>query len=234
MIESKVLQIIIWKGPYYMFTMCHRSFSWCSVRNVSIKNCNSSKLDYMSAAIFDNRLHICLTCHERVSKGKIPFQEVCHQLEVEVSPKILQDLRRLEKGLISRGILFKKKVMMFSKGEFSKIKRNICNVLIDIESIWNVLPRPVHNNRLIIVKLKCHLRYRGHVYFEPVRLESIYAALSYLKNSKFYEDIIYGLSSSEILHVADASLAHEQSCNSHQDTKLKNKLNLELLDDPLN
>ena len=72
------------------------------------------KLDYMSAAIFDNRLHICLTCHERVSKGKIPFQEVCHQLEVEVSPKILQDLRRLEKGLISRGILFKKKVMMFS------------------------------------------------------------------------------------------------------------------------
>ena len=72
------------------------------------------------------------------------------------------------------------------------------------------------------------------MYFEPVRLESIYAALSYLKNSKFYEDIIYGLSSSEILHVADASLAHEQSCNSHQDTKLKNKLNLELLDDPLN
>ena len=66
-----------------------------------------------------------------------------------------------------------------------------------------------------------HLKYREHVYFEPVRPESIYAALNYLKNNnKFYEDtpVTYGLSSVETLNVADASLAHEQTCNNHPDT----------------
>ena len=85
--------------------------------------------------------------------------------------------------------------------------------------------------------MKRHLRYRGHVYFESVRPDSIYAALNYLKNNnKFYEDISisYGLSSSEILNVADVSLANEQTCNNHQDTQVENKPNFELLDDPMN
>ena len=96
---------------------------------------------------------------------------------------------------------------MHDKSEFSKIKGNVCNVPIETESICNVLPRPVNNNGLIIVKLKRHLSCCGHVYFEPVQPESLYAALNYLKsNNKFYEDISisYGLSSTEILNVADA------------------------------
>ena len=139
--------------------------------------------------------------------------------------------------LISRRILFKKATIMHGKGEFLKIKGNICNVPIETESVYNVLPRPVNNNGLIIVKLKHHLRYRGHVYFEHVRPESIYAALNYLKHkNKFDEDISasYDLSSTEILNVTDASFAHEQTCNNHPDTRIKSKLNFELLDDPLN
>ena len=96
---------------------------------------------------------------------------------------------------------------MYGKGEFSKIKGNILNVPIETESICNVLPRPVNNNGFIIVKLKRHLRYCGHVYSEPVQPESIYAALNFLKsNNKFYEDISvsYGLSSSEVLNIVDA------------------------------
>ena len=139
--------------------------------------------------------------------------------------------------LISRRILFKKATIMHGKGEFLKIKGNICNVPIETESVYNVLPRPVNNNGLIIVKLKHHLRYRGHVYFEHVRPESIYAALNYLKHkNKFDEDISasYDLSSTEILNVTDVSFAHEQTCNNHPDTRIKSKLNFELLDDPLN
>ena len=133
--------------------------------------------------------------------------------------------------------MFKKVAIMHGKGEFSKIKGNICNVPIETESVCNVLPKPVNNNGLIIVKLKCHLRYRGQVYFEPVRPESIFAALNYLKNNnKFYEDISvsYDLSSNEILNAVDASFAYEQTCNNHPDTQIENKLNFELLDDPLN
>ena len=76
------------------------------------------------------------------------------------------------------------KAIMNGKGEFSKIKGNICNVPIETESAINVSSRPVNNNGLIIGKLKCHLRYRGHVHFEPVWSEPIYAALNYLKNNK--------------------------------------------------
>ena len=49
------------------------------------------------------------------------------------------------------------KAIMNGKGEFSKIKGNICNVPIETESVINVLSRPVNNNGLIIGKLKCHL-----------------------------------------------------------------------------
>ena len=84
---------------------------------------------------------------------------------------------------------------------------------------------------------KWHLRCRGHVYFEPVRSESAYATLNYLKNNKnLFENISvsYGLSSSEILNFADGSLAAEQTCNNYADAEVENKLNFQLLDDPLN
>ena len=47
--------------------------------------------------------------------------------------------------------MFKKIAITHGKGEFSKIKGNICNVPIETESVCNVLPRPI-NNGLIIVK----------------------------------------------------------------------------------
>ena len=75
------------------------------------------------------------------------------------------------------------------------------------------------------------------MYFEPVRPEFAYATLNYLKNNKnFFENISvsYGLSSSEILNFADASLAPEQTCNNYADAQVENKLNFQLLDDPLN
>ena len=134
---------------------------------------------------------------------------MCNKLEAENAAQVLQDLRRREKVLISGRTLLNEIGIMHGKGEFLKIKGNICNVSVETESVSNVLPRPVNNNELIIVKFKRHLRYRGHVHFKPVRPESIYAALNYLtNNNKFYEDISvsYDLSSNEILNVADASL----------------------------
>ena len=58
---------------------------------------------------------------------------------------------------------------MHGKGEFSKIKGSICNVPIETADVCNILPRPAVANGLILVKLKRDLKYRGHVYFEPVR-----------------------------------------------------------------
>ena len=63
---------------------------------------------------------------------------------------------------------------MHGKGEFAKIKGSICNIPIEAANIFSILPRPADSNRLIVVKLKRDLQYRGHVYFEPVRPNIIY------------------------------------------------------------
>ena len=70
---------------------------------------------------------------------------------------------------------------MHGKGEFVKIKGSICNIPIEAANICNVLPRPANSDRLIVVKLKRGLEYRGYVYFEPVRPNIIYQAPNYLK-----------------------------------------------------
>ena len=53
---------------------------------------------------------------------------------------------------------------------FSKIKGTIYNVTTASAEVCTVLPRPADSNGLIVIKLKQDLRYRGYVYFEPVRL----------------------------------------------------------------
>ena len=98
---------------------------------------------------------------------------------------------------MSKRILLKKIAIMHGKGEFAKIKGSICNIRVETDMVFNVLPRPINNNGLVLVKLKRHLRYQ-YAYFEPVGLSAIYEALNYLKRkSKFYKDISvsYGLNS---------------------------------------
>ena len=45
------------------------------------------------------------------------------------------DLQNLEKILISKRIIFKKISIMHGKGEFSKVKGNICNIPIEAANI---------------------------------------------------------------------------------------------------
>ena len=97
---------------------------------------------------------------------------------------------------------------MHGKGEFGKLKRNICNIPVETDTVCNVLLRPVNNNELVLVKLKCHLKNGGNPYFEPVCSSVIYEALNYLeRKKKFYKDIsiYYGLNSQEILNLSDVS-----------------------------
>ena len=87
---------------------------------------------------------------------------------------ILDKLKELKKKKqkkirISKRTLFMKIAVMHGKDKFSKIKGSICNIPIEAANTCNILPRPAISNGLIIVKLKRDLKYRGHVYFEPVR-----------------------------------------------------------------
>ena len=103
---------------------------------------------------------------------------------------------------------------MHGKGEFSKIKGSICNASIETANVCNILPRPAVSNGLILVKLKRDLKYRGHVFFKPVRPHIIYQALSYLKShNKFYEDISVtkGLSHEDMFNFSDINENQEET-----------------------
>ena len=105
---------------------------------------------------------------------------------------------------------------MHRKGEFSKIKRSICNVPIETANVCNILPRPAVSHGLILVKLKRDLKYRGHIYFESDRPHIIYQALTYLKShSKFYFILLYfyhtGLSGEDMLHFSDINENQEET-----------------------
>ena len=156
--------------------------------------------------LFDKKLHICETCLKNLYKNKSQCQTACNKMVLDPIPDELKDLKKIEKVSISNRILFKKIAIMYGKGEFCKIKASNCHIAIETENIWNILPRPTVSNRLIVVKLKRDLKYRGHIYFEQVWPHTAYQALTYLKSyTKFYDDISIakGLSSEKMFKFSD-------------------------------
>ena len=124
-------------------------------------------------------------------KNNVPCQAVSNKLAVELLPNEFRDLRRLERVLVAKRILFKKVTVMPTKGQSPKMKGSICNIPIsEIDNNCNSLPRPADSNGVIIVKLKRKAAYRGHVFFEPVRPRLIESLLQYLrKHNHLYRNI---------------------------------------------
>ena len=96
------------------------------------------------------------------------MQAVSNKLAITVLSKEFESIRKLERVLVSRRILFKKVVIM-PKGKLSQIKSSLCNILVnEVYDNCQSLQRPTDTNGLLIVKLKCKAEYRSHVLFEPV------------------------------------------------------------------
>ena len=57
--------------------------------------------------------------------------------------------------------ILKKMTIMHGKGGFTKIKDSIYYILFVAINICNILLRPAHSNRVIVVKLKQDLQFRG-------------------------------------------------------------------------
>ena len=83
-------------------------------------------------------------------------------LEVCELPKEFRDIRRLERVLVARRLLFKK-TNIIPKGQFPKLKGALWNIPIDAVDVYNTVPCLEDSNGIIIVKLKRKLQYRGHV-----------------------------------------------------------------------
>ena len=81
------------------------------------------------------------------------MQAVSNNLKTPFDRKILSNLNRLERLLISRRILFKK-IGIMSKGQFHTLKGSICNIRVNTSGIIILLPHGADSNGLVVVKLK--------------------------------------------------------------------------------
>ena len=122
-------------------------------------------------------------------KDSVPCQAVSNKLEVFNLPEEFQIICKL-KVLIGKCILFKK-VAIMRRREMKNMTGTICNIPVDNIDVTNLSPRTSHSSRLMNVKFKHKLEYHGYVLFEPVRPDSPWSVLSYLKqNNQFYKDAL--------------------------------------------
>ena len=154
---------------YFICAVCHRCLYKSSVRLFEHEKYILTVEFYSPVRSFDEKFNTCNTCHKHLSRKKMPCKAVFNKMSLDPVPDELKDFKKLEKILISRRIILKKITIMHGKGEFAKIKGSICNIPIKTANICNISPRPANSNRLIVVKLERDLKYRGYVYFEPVR-----------------------------------------------------------------
>ena len=115
---------------------------------------------YANVKCYNGCEYICHTCDTHLKKKKIPCQAVCNKLQLFELPNEINDLRKLEKVIISKRILFKKIVIM-PKRQAPKLKGAICNVQLEADDVCNILPRGADSNGIIMVILKRKLMYRG-------------------------------------------------------------------------
>ena len=142
---------------------------------------SSSVFDYTVCSA-DGKQYICITCHKKLLKVTVPAQAVCNNLQIFELPSRFRDLRKLEKIIIAKRILFKK-VTTMPKGQCPKIKGAICNVPINADVICKVLPRDMDNNGFVQLCLKKRLNFKSHVLFEAVRPKIVHGVLDFLKKS---------------------------------------------------
>ena len=74
---------------------------------------------YCLVRSFDEKTYICDTCHKHLSINEMPCQAVFNKMSLDPFLDELKDLKRLEKTLIS-------KIIIFLKNSNNAWKRRIC------------------------------------------------------------------------------------------------------------
>ena len=139
---------------------------------------------------YDDIYCVCTTCDKALRKNSVPCQAVGNRLNFVELPKLFQYIRRLERLLLSKRILFKK-VKVMPRGKSLNVKGSICNIPVsEVDVSCNLLPVPADINGFINVKLKRKLEYKGHVVFEAARPDVVIQFLEFLRShNDLYSDI---------------------------------------------
>ena len=178
------------KGPFYICVVCNRTLYTRTVQmfeknKYQVETC--SVFDYMVRSA-DGKQYICIICHKKSLKGTVPAQTVCNNLQIFELSSRFRDLRKLEKIIIAKQLLFKK-VTIMPKAQCPKIKGAICNVPVNADDICKVLPGGMDNNGVVQLCLKKKLNFKSHVLFEAVRPKVVHGVLDFFKknNARYYD-----------------------------------------------
>ena len=101
-------KLMIKSGPFFIRVICSRFLYRTSVICFNIeKYCVDENIIFLAKS-YDHNYYICTTCDKALSKNSVPCQAVANRSNVVELPKFFQDIRRLERLLVSRTILYKK------------------------------------------------------------------------------------------------------------------------------
>ena len=210
---------MVHEGPFYVCKICHRCLYKRSIQHFerNIKNESSSPINVFSFV-----------------KGKVLCKSVSNKLEVYNFLSHFRGIRKLEKVLIAKRLLFKK-ITIMPCGQMEIISGTICNIPIDTTNVTNMLPRPVDSNGLVIIKLKPKLEYHGHVLFEPVRAVFLKSILNYLKtNNHLYQDVVINAENISLYGYACTSYDNlDSSKQIHEVTSNSKSISSEILNTPV-
>uniref|UniRef100_A0A8P4FZU0 ubiquitinyl hydrolase 1 n=1 Tax=Dicentrarchus labrax TaxID=13489 RepID=A0A8P4FZU0_DICLA len=135
------------------------------------------------------QLWICLSCHNKISRGIMPPESALNNLATCCIPPELACLNTLEQHLIALHIPFMK-LLALPKGGQNGIHGPVTCVPANIVQTSNLLPRSDMDGSLLPVKLKRKLTYKGHYEYQFVDSMRIKQALQYLKRTNVhYKDV---------------------------------------------
>ncbi len=119
----------------------------------------------------------------------MPSISAANKLELSHIPPELVELNVLERQLIAKILPFAK-IVALPKGQQRAVHGAVVCVPSEVEATVNCLPRPSSEAQLLQVKLKRHIKYKGHQHFYTVNMKNVLAGLAKLKDMHSeYKDV---------------------------------------------
>ncbi|XP_062409039.1 uncharacterized protein LOC134100005 [Sardina pilchardus] len=201
------------RGPEYTCSVCHRILFRKQVVECKRQNYESKRaevaalanrcitLQYLHVCDVEcaqkchlsdspsSKLWICHTCHRKILGGKLPEESVTNNMHLDDIPAELKCLNSLEQHLIARHIPFMK-LLCLPRGRQRACHGPCVSVPVNNANVTNILPRNECDDKMIRVKLKRKLTYKGHYEYMYVHTDRVRNALRYLMaNNKWYGDV---------------------------------------------
>ncbi|XP_078603869.1 uncharacterized protein LOC144877698 [Branchiostoma floridae x Branchiostoma japonicum] len=181
-------------GPIFACISCCRLLYRCTVLEYKASNYSSNQviekiLKFVNDMKTNEKSWICRTCHTALKQGNVPTQSRINDMELDVIPEELKELRPLELRLISQRIAFMKMVGL-PRGGQKAIHGSAVNVPSKLQPVISLLPRLPESAEVVPFKLKRKLCYKGHYMHQYIRPQCVMKALRWLQeNNPLYRDI---------------------------------------------